>query len=155
LPTIEWVQGAVNKETGGTHGTPSAPPLLKPVRLTDNTTGRSLSDLLERGELDATLGTVPPKALGRNPDIVRLFPNYREVEREYYRRTRIFPIMHLIVIRRDVHEKYPFVASSLYDAMLDSKNRQLELMHNAGSLLYMLPWMASDIEEIDQVFGGD
>jgi 4,5-dihydroxyphthalate decarboxylase len=155
LSTIHWVEGAMNKETGGTHGSPSAPPLLKPVKLERNTTGRPLSDLLEAGELDATIGTVPPNALGRNPDLVRLFPDYRAVEREYFQRTRIFPIMHLIVIRRDVHEKYPFVASSLYDAMVDAKKHQLELMHNAGSLLYMLPWMASDIEEIDQVFGGD
>jgi 4,5-dihydroxyphthalate decarboxylase len=155
LSKISWLQGAMNKDTGGSHGEPSAPPLLKPVLLEDNKSGRSLSDLLDSGELDATIGTVPPKAMGRNPDIVRLFPNYREVEREYYKRTKIFPIMHLIVIKREVHEKYPFVASSLYDAMVDSKNRQLELMHNAGSLLYMLPWMASDIEEIDEVFGGD
>ena len=105
LSKIHWVQGAINKETGGTHGTPNAPPLLKSVDLEDNKTGRSLSDLLEAGEIDATLGTVPPKALGRNRDIVRLFPNYREVEREYYQRTKIFPIMHLIVIRHDVHEK--------------------------------------------------
>jgi len=155
LAKISWVQGAVNKDSGGTHGTPSAPPLLKPVDLQDNTSGLSLSALLEKGELDATLGTVPPKALGQNPDIARLFPNYRDIEREYYQRTKIFPIMHLIVIRRDVLEKYPFIASSLYDAMVDSKKRQLEHMQNAGSLLYMLPWMASDLEEIDRVFGGD
>ncbi len=155
LSKIRWVQGAINKETGGSHGTPNAPPLLRRVDLEDNKTGRPLSDLLESGEIDATIGTVPPKALGRNPNIVRLFPDYRQVEREYFKRTRIFPIMHLIVIRQDVHEKYPFVASSLYDAMVDSKNRQLELMRNAGALLYMLPWMASDIEEIDELFGGD
>jgi 4,5-dihydroxyphthalate decarboxylase len=155
LSKIHWVQGAVNRETGGSHGSPSAPPLLKQVDLEDNKTGRPLNELLEHGELDATLGTVPPAALGRNPDIVRLFPDYRELEKEYYRRTKIFPIMHLIVVRRDIHEKYRFVASSLYDALVDAKNHQFELMKNAGSLVYMLPWMGADVEEMEQVFGKD
>jgi 4,5-dihydroxyphthalate decarboxylase len=155
LSTIHWVQGAVNKETGGSHGAPTAPPLLKTIKLEDNKSGRPLSDLLESGELDATIGTVPPKAFGRNPDIVRLFPNYREVEREYFKRTKIFPIMHLIVIRKDVHEKYPFVASSLYDALVDAKKHQMAVMRNPGSLVCMLPWMSSEIEEVDEIFGGD
>jgi 4,5-dihydroxyphthalate decarboxylase len=155
LSTIEWVQGAMNKETGGSHGEPNAAPLLKPTKLSDNKTGRPLSDLLEAGEIDATLGTVPPKALGKNPNIARLFPDYRRIERDFYLRTKIFPIMHLIVIRRDVHERYPFAASSLYDAMIDAKKLQLSIMRNPGSLAYMLPWMMDDIEEIDEVFGGD
>src|SRR3981189_2221357 len=124
-------------------------------RKSRSTSGDSLSKLLADGEIDAVISSRPVEAIGSNPDIARLFPNYREVEKDYYRRTRIFPIMHLIVIRRDVHEAHPFVAQSLYDALCESKDRALALMKERGALRYMLPWLPADMDEIDDVFGGD
>ena len=153
LSTIRWVEGAINHP--GPHGHPSIPPLLRKIAIERNESGCSLSDLLERGEIDAVVGTVLPDAIRHNPDIQRLFPNYREVEKDYYRRTRIFPIMHLIALRRDVHEKHPFVASSLFDAMCAAKERARRRMRDLGTLQYMLPWMTADLDEIDEVFGGD
>ena len=73
--------------------------------------------MLEDGELQAIIGTGTPEAFGRNPDIVRLYPDYRAAEIDYYKRTKIFPIMHTVVIRRDVHEQHPFVATALYHAL--------------------------------------
>lgn len=153
LSTIRWVQGAVNAP--GTHGHPSILPLLRPVAVEDNTSGKSLSELLEAGEIDAIIGTVLPKAIQTNPDIQRLFPNYREIEKDLYRRKKIFPIMHLVAIRRDVYERHPFVASSLFDAMCVAKDRARTRMRDLGTLQYMLPWMTADLDEIDDVFGGD
>ena len=77
-------------------------PLLKPVKITPNLGGRSLSDLLEAGEIHALIGSNLPKALNSHPDVVRLYPDFRSREKDYYRRTKIFPIMHLIVIRREL-----------------------------------------------------
>ena len=74
LSTVEWVQGAVEKV--GTHGTPSAPPLLKPANIVQNETGRSLSDMLADGEIDALLGSRLPDSLRTHPDVVRLFPRF-------------------------------------------------------------------------------
>ncbi len=153
LSAIRWVQGAINK--AGAHGKPAALPLLKKVPLEINDSGRSLDELLEAGAIDAITGTSLPASIRRNPDIQRLFPDFREIEKEYYRRTRIFPIMHLVVVRRELHEKHPFVAASLYDAFCESKNRAFAKMRFLGALRYMLPWMAADLDEIDQVFGGD
>ncbi len=153
LSKVHWVQGALDQP--GAHGSPSAPPLLKPIDLEQNRTNKSLSDLLEAGEIDAIAAAGVPKALGRNPDLQRLFPNYREVERDYYKRTKIFPIMHLIAIRREVYEKHPFIATSLYNAFEKSKNRALDKMRQLGALRYMLPWLGADLDEIDEVFGGD
>ncbi|MGD0433408.1 MAG: ABC transporter substrate-binding protein [Acetobacteraceae bacterium] len=153
LSKIHWVQGALNHV--GTHGNPSAPPLLRPVDIEPADPTRSLSDMLDKGEIDATVATNVPAAMRSNPDIVRLFPNYREVERDYYRRTGIFPIMHLVAMRRDVHEKYPFAATSLYAALKQSRHRALALLRNTGALRTMLPWMTADLDEIDEVFGGD
>jgi 4,5-dihydroxyphthalate decarboxylase len=153
LSKIDWVQGAVN--TTGPHGHPSTPPLLQPVSLTDNVSNSSLSDLLEANEIQALIGTVLPKAFGKNPDIVRLFPNYRDIEKELYRNAKIFPIMHLICIKRETYEKHPFIATSLFDAFCEAKNVALERMRDLGTLQYMLPWMTADLDEIDDVFDGD
>jgi 4,5-dihydroxyphthalate decarboxylase len=157
LSTITWVEGAV--DAPGPHGSPNLLPLVKKVDIEENTTGKSLSSLLEdggeNGGIDALIGTVLPRSYFESPDIVRLFPNYREIERDYYRRTRIFPIMHLIAIRRDVYERHPFIASSLFDAFCESKDRARARMRDLGTLQYMLPWMTDDIDEIDDVFDGD
>jgi 4,5-dihydroxyphthalate decarboxylase len=153
LSTIRWVQGAMN--TPGSHGNPSALPLLKQANIEINTSGKSLSDLLDAGEIDAIAATTLPPAMRRNPDIQRLFPNYREVEKAYFKKTRIFPIMHLIVLRREIHERHPFVATSFYEACCQSRRTALELMRYTGALRYMLPWLPADLDEIDEVFGGD
>lgn len=153
LSNIEWVQGAVNKP--GAYGHPSVMPLLKPANITLNQSGRSLSDLLEAGEIHAIAGADLPQALKSNPDVARLIPNYREHEKDYFRRTRIFPIMHLIVIRNDIYERHPFVATSLYDAFCAAKHLAWEKMRYVGALRYMLPWLPDDLDEIDDVFGGD
>ncbi len=153
LSKIHWVQGALNHV--GSHGNPSAPPLLKKVDIEVADARKSLSDLIDKGEIDAITATNIPHSMKRNPDVVRLFPNYREVERDYYKRTGIFPIMHLVALRRDTHEKYPFAATSLYEALKKSRQRAWALVRETGALRYMLPWMTADIDEIDEVFGGD
>ncbi len=153
LSTIHWVQGAINKP--GAQGDPSARPLLSPVPIELNDSGKSLDDLLQAGEIDATIGSSLPASLGSNPDIQRMFPDFRAIEKDYYQRTKIYPIMHLTVIRRDVHEANPWVASSLYEALCKSKDMALANMRYTGALRYMLPWLKADLDEIDEIFDGD
>jgi 4,5-dihydroxyphthalate decarboxylase len=153
LSGVHWVQGATN--SAESHGNPSAPPLLKPVSIEQNTSGRSLSELLETGEIQAILGSGLPVALRTNPEVQRLFPDFHVRELDYYRRTRIFPIMHLVAIRRDLYEKHPFVATSLYKAMTEAKDIALAKMRDLGALRYMLPGMPAELDEIDATFGGD
>jgi 4,5-dihydroxyphthalate decarboxylase len=78
LGGVRWIQGAIN--SAGAHGSPTVPPMLKPVAIENNTTGRSLSDLLAAGEIDAIIGANLPDSLKTSPDVMRLFPDYREVE---------------------------------------------------------------------------
>ncbi len=153
LSKIHWVQGALNHS--GTHGHPTVQPLLKPLDIELADPRKSLSELIDQGEIDAIAATGLPHSIKHNPDVQRLFPNFHEVERDYYKRTGIFPIMHLVALRRDVHEKYPFVATSLYEALVQSRQRALALMRETGALRYMLPWMRAEVDEIDEVFGGD
>jgi 4,5-dihydroxyphthalate decarboxylase len=84
-----------------------------------------------------------------------LFPDFRSVEADYYTRTRIFPIMHFVVIRKDVFDADPAIAATLYDAFCRSKDAALERMRYTGALRYMLPFLPDDLDEIDRVFGGD
>jgi 4,5-dihydroxyphthalate decarboxylase len=150
LATIRWVEGATNE--AGRHGDPSAPALLKPARIEHDEKGRSLRDLLVSGEIDAVASSQRPLP---HPDIAPLFPDSRAVERAYYRATRIFPIMHLIVIRRDVYERHPWIANSLYKGFLEAKAKALARLRKTGAHPSMLPWVHHDVEEINEVFGGD
>ncbi len=153
LSGVHWVEGAINQ--AAPHGHPTVLPVLRPLSITANNTGRSLSDLIAAGEIDATIGTSLPASIKTCPDVVRLFPDFREREKDYFRRTRIFPIMHTVAIRRDVHAAHPFVAQSLYAAFCAAKDRALEKMRYLGALRYMLPWLMADVDEIDEVFDGD
>ncbi len=153
LDTIQWVQGAV--EVGGSHGKPHVPPLLRPVSIEQNESGKSLGALLAAGEIDALIGSRKPESFGRNPEVVRLLPNYRALERELYETEEIFPIMHLVAIKKSLYERHRWLASSFYKAFVESKARARARMRYGGSLAAMLPWLLAEIEEIDAVFGGD
>jgi 4,5-dihydroxyphthalate decarboxylase len=157
LSAIHWVQGAL--EHPGTHGKPAMLPLLKNIDLVQNNSGKSLNQLLEiggkEGGVDAVITATMPEPFGRNPDIQRLFPNFREVEADYFKRTKIFPIMHVLAIKRSVYEKHPFVATSLYNACAESRALAIQKMRDVGALRYMIPWLISDFHEIDNVFGNE
>ncbi len=152
LSTIDWVQGATNH--AGSHGEPSVVPMVRPARVSTDPAGRSLSELIDKGEIAGMIGTAVPHSMRTNSRIKRLFPDFREVEKDYYRRTGIFPIMHLVVIRKSLYDKHPFIAKSLYDAFSKAKKLALDKLRG-GTLRYMLPWLASDVAEINEVFGDD
>src|SRR6185295_10492359 len=137
------------------HGNPTVLPTARKNSIVANQSGKSLSQLLEAGELQAIIGTDAPEAFGRNPDIVRLYPDYRSAEMEYYKRTKIFPIMHLVVIRRELHDKHPALAANLYQALDRAKEIERKRARYRGTLRFMLPWMHAEIDDIDTVFGGD
>jgi 4,5-dihydroxyphthalate decarboxylase len=153
LSKITWVQGALQRP--GKHGDASANPLLRPVQIEQNATNKSLVQMLVDREIDAIMSSQMISELGDGFGIRRLFPNYPEVEKDYYRKTQIFPIMHLVAIRRAVYEENPFIAQSLYDAFNAAKARAVVLMREVRALRYMLPWMGAEIEEIDGLFSGD
>jgi len=150
LTTIRWVEGAVEKS--GRHGHPSAPPLLASAAIQHNSSGRSLSELVARGEIDAVAGT---RHLIPHPDVVCIFADAKAVERAFYLRTRIFPIMHLIAIRRDHYERDRWIATSLYKAFVEAKKRALLALHRRGAHVSMLPWVHEAVQEMDELFAGD
>jgi 4,5-dihydroxyphthalate decarboxylase len=150
---ITWVQDSPFRPVGDDAKLVEA--LKKRFSIEDNTSGKSLEALIIAGEIDGFIGADVTEGMRKSPNVRRLFPDFRKAEQEYYRRTRIFPIMHSVVIRRDVYEKNPFVAKSLYEALTRSKDIARAKMRYMGTLRYMLPWMIAEIEELDQLFEGD
>jgi 4,5-dihydroxyphthalate decarboxylase len=153
LSNVRWIQGSINGNAA--HGAPTLMPLVRAADISNNETGKSLSQLLDEGQIDAIIGTTLPQCIKHNPNVQRLFPDFREVEKSYYRRTGIFPIMHVIAIRREVYEAHPEIGPSLYRAFCLAKQVALDKMRNLAALRYMLPWLADDLDELDDVFGTD
>jgi 4,5-dihydroxyphthalate decarboxylase len=119
-------------------------------------TDKTLSSMLEQGEIDAMISAhMPSPFVRRSPKVGRLIPNFPNVEKDYYRRTKIFPIMHTIVLRADVYERFPWVAQSLYKAFAEAKKICQESMYEFSALKYMLAWSIAEMEEEREIFGAD
>jgi 4,5-dihydroxyphthalate decarboxylase len=114
----------------------------------------TLSQMLADGQLDAIMGPRPPSGFP-GPAVRRLFPDFKSVEQDYFQRTRVFPIMHTVVIRRDVLEREPWVARSLYDAFLQAKTRAMSLLNEAVVLTTSLPWQIAEVEQTQALMGQD
>jgi 4,5-dihydroxyphthalate decarboxylase len=144
---VEWVQGRADRLG---HKLPTG------VRITQAPAGTELGDLLERGEIDFLMTANNPLSFRRGAKTVRrLFPNYAEMEKDYYRRTKIYPIMHTVVIRRDVYERDPWVAMNLYKALCEAKERCYRLLLEAGAPKASFAWLQPMIEEQQAIFGRD
>jgi len=129
------------------------PPEIKVEPIPDD---KTLNGMLEGGEIDALISARSPSCFVKgSPNVRRLFPNYRDVETDYYRRTGIFPIMHVLVIRKDVYEKNPWVARSLYKAFCEAKDQAIKAMHISNTLACTLPWLGWEREQLREIFGPD
>jgi 4,5-dihydroxyphthalate decarboxylase len=118
--------------------------------------GKTIEGMLLDGELDAVMTPERLHSFRARPETVRrLLPHYAEMERDYFLRTGFFPIMHTVVVRRDVYESNPWVACALVDAFEASKRAGMARLRRATSPALGLPWLADAVGELDQVFGGD
>ena len=150
---MHWFMGGLNTFTEK----PLIPlDLPKDVKLEFLPAGKTLEGMFEAGELDALLSIyIPSLFLHGSPRIARLFPNFKQVEQDYYRRTRIFPIMHTVAIRDDVHREHPWVARSLYRAFCEAKDLAVNGLYDSDALHLALPWLLDHVEEAWRVFGKD
>jgi 4,5-dihydroxyphthalate decarboxylase len=150
---LHWFMGGLNTFTEQ----PLIPlNLPRDVRLDFLPAGKTLEGMFAAGELDALLSIyIPALFLDGSPRIARLFPNFKDVERDYYRRTRIFPIMHTVVLRQDVYAAHPWAARSLYQAFRAAKELAVEGLYDTDALQLSLPWLLDHVEEARRVFGED
>ena len=125
------------------------------VQLTTISPERTLSDMLASGEIDALMAPRPPSTYD-GVKVRRLFEDFRSVEADYYRRTRIFPIMHTVVIRRELLDRYGWLARSLYDAFSEAKQRSMQnLVNYPSALVTSLPWQLAETEATRALMGDD
>jgi 4,5-dihydroxyphthalate decarboxylase len=146
LGTIRWVVWSQDGKV------PSRPITDLHANVRAGEPGRGLRQMLLDGELDALVGPEPAGLMKPDSPIVRMISNYRDVERDYYKRTGIYPAHHIIGIRRPLFEKAPYVARSVYLALEESKQRA----HAARRrLMETSPWIQEDIEDVSTLMGED
>jgi len=166
-----WIRGILNDEYGvpissvqylnGGEEEPGRREKLKltlppDIRLDSIPETKTLSAMLDKGEIDALYTARMPSTFTNGSGTVkRLFEDYPSVERDYYLRTKIFPIMHTVVIQRKVYEKYPWVARSLYKAFALAQREVYQDLYQTAALKYMLPWLIRHVEDTRALMGQD
>jgi 4,5-dihydroxyphthalate decarboxylase len=150
---IHWLTGG-QEEPGRGERTPLAE--IKGINLQRISPRKTLSAMLEAGELDALLCAQPPSCFLRAaPNVGRIFPNYKSTEQAYYKKTKLFPIMHLIGVRRSLVDKYPWLPSSVYKAFCEAKEIAMRRLRDLTVLAVSLPWMEVEARETSNLMGDD
>ena len=117
---------------------------------------QTLSSMIAEGQLDAMHTARTPSTFATRPDAVkRLFPDFVEAEKAYYRKTGIFPIMHTVVIRRELYQKYRWIAQSLTKAFGEAQRKTYDHLATSMALATMLPWQTAHVEEARALLGED
>jgi 4,5-dihydroxyphthalate decarboxylase len=118
--------------------------------------GATLSGMLADGEIDALYSPRTPRPFAEgDPRVRRLFADPRAHEERYYAATGIFPIMHVIALRRDVYDQRPWLAQSLYKAFEEARKATAARMEETAATRYMLPWLYADLERTHHLMGDD
>ncbi|WP_376099671.1 hypothetical protein ACE7GA_12015 [Roseomonas sp. CCTCC AB2023176] len=150
LASIHWHQAGVN-DRGRVEKVKLALP--EGLRLTP-VPDRSLSEMLLAGDLDCVLSARPPAPVS-DGRFRRLFADYRAAEEDFLRRTGIFPIMHVVVLRRDLYERHRWMALNLLNALETAKDRSLARLNDVTLSYFPLPWTAERGREARDLIGGD
>lgn len=152
LQDISWVQAGANAPGRAEKVELALPRGVSVAHVAD----RSLSELLEDGEIDCAIIARPPDCfLARRPGIVRLFPDYHERDVDYLRSTGVWPIMHIIAIRRRVVLDHPWVVGNLFDAFVEAKRRSVERLSDPAVSRAPIAWIPEHVDGLHELLGED
>jgi len=150
---LRWRSGGL-EEPGREEKLPLALPAE--VELEPIAREKTLSRMLEGGELDALVAPRAPSCFVRGaPGVARLFPDFRPVEQAYFAMTGLFPIMHVIGIRRSLCEAHPWLAASVTKAFAQAKEQALAELADVTALAASLPWLPAEVEDTRRRMGAD
>lgn len=117
---------------------------------------KSLSGMLEAGEIDGMVSPLPPSCfLNKAPNVARLFPNFREDEKAYYKKTGFYPIMHVAAIRTELLRQHRWLANNVYEAFEKAKAIAMPKLRNYGAVKATVPWLAAEVDETIALMGED
>ncbi len=149
---IHWFQGGEEQPGRKDRVDFDLPPDIRLEVIQDKT----LNEMIESGEIDALMSPRMPSCFLRgSPRVRRLFPDFKRVETDYFRRTGIFPIMHVIVIKKSLYDEYPWIAQSLYKAFCEAKDHCFSKIYDSNVLRVSLPWDIAEYEETVRLMGQD
>jgi 4,5-dihydroxyphthalate decarboxylase len=150
---IHWRRGGIEEAGRGERAPISLPDSVDLQQIPDD---KTLSGMLEAGELDGYIGARAPSCFLRGaPHVGRLFKDYIQDEKDYFLRTRIFPIMHMVGIRKTLVEQHPWLAVSVYKAFLKAKALAVHELNEICHLAVSLPWMVHHHNEAKALMGDD
>ena len=152
LNDVHWYQAGANAPGRVEKVELNLPKGLKLTRVAD----KSLSQMLAAGEIDCAIIARPPTCfLEGHPDVVRLFPDYLEMEEDYWAKTKVWPIMHIIAVQKHILDANPWVARNLLNAFNESKRRSLERLFDPAVSRYPLAWLPTYARKMRDMFDGD
>lgn len=152
LTDVHWYQAGANAPGREEKVEITLPEGVKLTRVAN----KSLSEMLASGEIDCAIIARPPTCfLEGHPDVERLLPNYQEMEEDYFDKTKVWPIMHIIAMKRSILEEHPWVARNMYNAFLESKRRSIERLLDPAVSRYPLAWLSTYARKMRDKFDGD
>lgn len=152
---VEWVV-STKDSSAGVSGKVSKQESVKPegLKVSQGPAGKDESDLLVDGDVDALFHAAEPRAyMQGHPDVIRLFSDYRQTERAYYKKTGIFPIMHAVAIRNSLVEKNPWLPEAVFNAYSQAKQMMYDDLKKMGWATISLPWVGKELEETRALMG--
>jgi len=151
MEDVEWVLGGLNAPNA--HAEPlDLPPHIRHRHVAD----RNLNQMLLDGDLDALFTASAPRGFGaKDAQIARFYPDFMAAEEDYFRRTGIFPIMHILCMRRELADAHPWLPMNLLHAFQQAKNRSLDRLKFPSMSRYALPWGNAYAQRSRSIFGED
>ena len=152
LTEIDWYQ-AGTEQAGRTEKVElSLPKGLRLTRVPD----KALSGMLAAGELDCIMTARPPSCFAKkHPDVARLIPDFQTEEMRQFERTKVYPIMHIVALKRSILKENPWVARNLFNAFEESKNNSMERLTDMSVSRYPVPWLADTVAKLQDKYGKD
>jgi 4,5-dihydroxyphthalate decarboxylase len=149
---VTWVRGGI--ETPGRPEKISLD-LPKEIKIESAPDGSTISQLIERGDIDGFMAPRPPFIPGGNPHVGWLFADPTAAAQDYYRRTRIFPIMHMVGVRRAVAERHPWLPAAVLKAFAEAKAVALAKLSDTSATKVTLPFVEEQLKAVRALMGED
>ncbi len=151
LTKIKWVQAGLGEAGRAEKVSLQLPKGLELTPVAD----RSLTDMLDKGDLDAVVAATPPKCFHSNPDIVRFYDNWLDAEMDYARVKKILPIMHTLVVKKTVLDRAPWAAGNIFHAFDVARKNSVKRCEYLGASVVPIPWVGEAVAKAKKAMGGD